>query len=71
MYNHWAILAIKTKGLTVTEGFDNLRILYISQALYLHGCKAFFIGYLTINVYISNSKNECQDGTQYHSTTIL
>jgi hypothetical protein len=47
------ILIAKTKGLTDNEGFDNLRVLYISQALLLYGCKAFFIGYMTIKVYIS------------------
>ena len=36
------ILTAETKGLTANEGFDNLRILYISQALLLYGCKAFF-----------------------------
>ena len=47
------ILTAETKGLTDNEVFDNLRILYISQALLLYGCKAFFIGYMTIKVYIS------------------
>jgi hypothetical protein len=36
------ILTAETKGLTDNEGFDNLKILYISQALLLYGCKAFF-----------------------------
>ena len=36
------ILTAETKGLTDNEVFDNLRILYISQALLLYGCKAFF-----------------------------
>jgi len=36
------ILTAKTKGLTDNEGFDNLRVLYISQALLLYDCKAFF-----------------------------
>jgi hypothetical protein len=47
------ILTAETKGLTAHEGFDNLRILYISQALLLYGCKAFFIGYFVIKIYIS------------------
>ena len=46
------IFTAKTKGLTVNKGFDNLRILYISQALLLYGCKAFF-WLFSIKIYIS------------------
>jgi hypothetical protein len=64
----------KTRGLTDNEEFDNLRIFYISQALLLYGCKAFFIGYFAISFYISRSKKDLSRWdtiSQYRDTVIL
>ena len=44
---------------------------YFSQVLLLTRCKAFFNGYFAIIITLADLKNSCQDGTRYHSITIL
>jgi len=66
------ILTAETKGLTDNEGFDNLRILYISLRLYFFmAVKPFLLIILQSASTLAGQKKTCQDGTQYHSITIL
>jgi hypothetical protein len=66
------ILTAKTRGLTDKEGFDNLRILYISLRLYFFmAVKPFLLVILQSPSTLAGQKKTCQDGTQYHSTMIL
>ena len=61
----------KNRGLDKQVRKNYTEDAYFSQVLLLTRCKAFFIGYFAINLTLADLKNPCQDGTRYHSITML